>query len=205
MTLWEALVCMTEIDSKECPPHSPPQNDCTHFHHVFPKVLFWICQLPNHKFQRLLSDYLMKSKFGNLSRQVPSIQLIFPRLSQLPHTCVLSIFHGVELRLLHQSWSCKVFKILLKHHWSFSELLPSLSFFHTYFRNYIHSVSPKQMISLSWLRNIFVFCFILCYFYLKDLEKGSLHIDVKDDNIRKIININYCILEPSKALCQTSA
>ena len=68
ITLWEALVCMTEIDSKECPPHSPPQNDCTHFYHVFPKVLFWIYQLPNHKFQRLLSDYLMKSKFGNLSR-----------------------------------------------------------------------------------------------------------------------------------------
>ena len=44
---------------------------CNFYHIVFPKVLFWIHQPPNHNFWRLLYNYFMKSKFGSLSKTGP--------------------------------------------------------------------------------------------------------------------------------------
>lgn len=178
---------------------------CNFYHVVFPKVLFWIHQPPNHNFQRLLYNYFMKSKFGSLSKTGP-LHSTGLNYSYFPDYSSLYIF-VCYLNFIEQNLdtppvlALQIFKIFLKYHWSFSQLLPSLSFCHTYFYGLHIFCFLKQMISLSWSRNISAF-FLSCVTYLlsKDLKQCSLHTDVKDDNVGKIININHYILESSKVL-----
>lgn len=77
----------TEVDSRGYPALSLLQNHSSHVYHiVFPKILFCISHPSNHNFQRLLGDYFVKSKFGNLSRYDPlhSTDLIYSYFLDYP-------------------------------------------------------------------------------------------------------------------------